>query len=165
MRNETTRFEVEQLERRRLLSGDPTVSIDDEPRIGITGVVGAYEGDSGTTPLTFTVDLSAAYDQPVMVNFATQDYTAVAGEDYLANSGMLTFAPGETTKTITVTVMGDTTAEADEGLFVIFSGVSANASMRNGESASYGSIQDDDGYYGGGPDSDPWSYWPGYEWY
>lgn len=55
----------------------------------------------------FTVSLSAAVNYPVTVNYATQDDTAIAGLDYQATSGTLTFAPGETSKVITVQVFVD----------------------------------------------------------
>src|SRR5205823_9760029 len=55
---------------------------------------------NSTTQFVFTVTLSNAYDQAVTVNFATIDGTATVGDhDYQAKSGMLTFAPGETSKT------------------------------------------------------------------
>jgi hypothetical protein len=64
---------------------------------------------------TFTVTLSAAYDQPVTMSFRTADRTAnTSDNDYIAKSGTLTFAPGETTKTITIEVKGDSKKEADE---------------------------------------------------
>jgi hypothetical protein len=72
------------------------------------------EGDGGTVDAVFTVTLTAPSAQQVTVQFATSDTTATAGVDYVANSGTLTFAPGETTKTITVTVNGDLTVEPDE---------------------------------------------------
>src|SRR5260370_6416156 len=49
---------------------------------------------------TFTVSLSAASTTPVTVHYATADGTAIAGSDYVAQAGSLTFAPGETHKTI-----------------------------------------------------------------
>ena len=48
------------------------------------------------------------YDQPVTVNYATADGTGVAGVDYVTTFGTLTFAPGETDKTITVELLGAT---------------------------------------------------------
>ncbi len=76
--------------------------VDDEPRITIESDVLVAEGDSGTTLFTFTVRLSAAHDEEVTVDYATQDGTAtVADDDYRAAAGTLRFAPGETTKTIT----------------------------------------------------------------
>jgi hypothetical protein len=52
------------------------------------------------------------------VDFATSDAGAVAGEDYLATFGTLTFAPGETTKTFTVQTLVDSEDEWDEEFYV-----------------------------------------------
>jgi hypothetical protein len=127
----------------RIADGRGVVTIlDDEPRISIYDT-SASEGDSGTTPFTFTVSLSAVYDQAVTVNFSTADGTAAtADHDYLAASGTLTFAPGETTKTITIAVVGDTTPELDETFFVNLGGASTNAIIVNGH--GIGNIHDDD---------------------
>src|SRR5439155_1324795 len=78
------------------------------------------EGAAGTTTLaTFTVTLSTASTQTVGVNFATANDTATAGSDYVAKSGVLTFAPGGAlAKTIAVTVNGDNKDEIDEQFFV-----------------------------------------------
>src|SRR5262249_32288744 len=103
------------------------VIIDDEPRISISDVAKA-EGKKGQTTLfTFTVTLSAAYDQAVTMSFQTGNGTAKSNEDYVAKSGTLTFAPGETTKTITIEVKGDSKKEADETFYLDLSGLSSNA--------------------------------------
>jgi len=115
--------------------------LDDEPRLAINNA-SVTEGKGGTTVMTFTVTLSAAYDQAVTVNFATGNGTATAGEDYAARSGTLTFAPGETTKTITVTVHGDKKREADEYFDVLLGTVSGNALIVDG--AGRGTIFNDD---------------------
>jgi ELWxxDGT repeat protein len=101
---------------------------DDEPRISITDLTKA-EGKKGQTALfTFTVRLSAAYDQPVTVSFQAVNGTATTGDnDYVAKSGTLTFAPGETTKIITIEVEGDSKREANETLFVDLFGNSSNS--------------------------------------
>jgi hypothetical protein len=65
------------------------------------------DGTSGTTPLTFTVSLTAASADPVTVNYGTADGTAVAGTDYQTASGTLTFAPGQTSQTIVVNAIGN----------------------------------------------------------
>ncbi|GET35337.1 protein with type I secretion target domain and SCP-like extracellular domain [Microseira wollei NIES-4236] len=52
------------------------------------------------------------------VQYATANSTAKAGEDYIAASGTLTFNPGDTTKTLSVSVIGDTISEPDEIFFV-----------------------------------------------
>jgi chitinase len=62
---------------------------------------------------SFTVSLSGASGLPVTVRYATQDGTAVAGKDYVAQSGTLTFAPGQTQQTIQVAGTGDTIAAAE----------------------------------------------------
>ena len=80
----------------------------------------------------FTVTLSPSSAQTVTVQFATADGTALAGSDYLATSGSLTFNPGETTKTITVRVKGDTVVEANETFFVNLS-APTNATISDGQ--------------------------------
>jgi hypothetical protein len=77
----------------------------------------------------------------VTVNFATANGTATAGSDYGASSGTLTFAPGETTKTINVTINGDTTFEANETYFVNLSSPS-NATLNDSQGS--GTIVNDD---------------------
>ena len=77
----------------------------------------------GTRTATLDVRLSAAAADAITVAFGTTDGTARAGTDYSpAPAGaMLTFAPGETTKTISVTVNADTTPEPNETFFVTLS--------------------------------------------
>jgi hypothetical protein len=87
------------------------------PQITISDVA-ALEGRNGTRLFVFTVSLSWASDDPVTVSYATANGTATAGSDYQAQSGTLTFAPGEFTKTITIVVNGDKTKESDESFFV-----------------------------------------------
>ncbi|WP_425365349.1 PKD domain-containing protein [Gloeothece verrucosa] len=86
---------------------------DNEPALTVSDQT-ITEGDSGTQIVIFTVSLSAASAKTVSVNYATADGTATAQLDYLAASGTLTFAAGETSKTISVTVKGDLLVEPDE---------------------------------------------------
>jgi hypothetical protein len=87
------------------------------------------EGKKGQTTLfTFTVTLSAPCDQPVTMSFRTVNGTAqTSNNDYVARSGTLTFAPGETTKTITIEVKGDSKREANETFYLDLFGLSGNA--------------------------------------
>ena len=80
--------------------------------------ISILEGNSGTKTGTVTVNLNAVTDKTVTVNYTTANNNAIAGIDYTATSGQLSFAPGETTKTITVTVFGDNIAEANKSFFV-----------------------------------------------
>jgi len=111
------------------------------PSIRISDVAMA-EGQKGTTYFVFTVTLSASYDATVTVNFATANGTAKTSDnDYAATSGTLTFAPGETTKTITVAVKGDRKKEANETFFMNLSGA-VNALIA--DSQGLGTILNDD---------------------
>jgi hypothetical protein len=117
--------------------------VDNEPRLSIDSVSIA-EGNSGTKAMTFTVTLSVAYNQPVTVKFATDDSSAtVANKDYVATSGTLTFAPGETSKKITVLIKGDTKKEADESFYDLLSDASSSAFIDN--AYGWGTILNDDG--------------------
>src|SRR5205085_59670 len=111
----------------------PSISIDD---------VTAAEGNAGTTSFTFTATLSVASGKTVTVNFATADGTAtVADSDYVSTSGTLTFAPGVTSQTVTVTINGDTKSEGNETFFVNLAGP-ANSSILDGQ--GLGTISNDD---------------------
>ena len=100
---------------------------NDDTTISI-GNVSLVEGNSGTKNAVFVVTLSQANATTVTVNFATADGTGKAGSDYVATSGTLSFAPGETSKTITVVVNGDVSNESDENFFVTISSPS-NAAL------------------------------------
>jgi hypothetical protein len=102
--------------------------VDDEPRISISDV-SKKEGKKGQTTLfVFTITLSAAYDQAVTMSFQTVNGTATtADNDYVAKTGTLTFAAGETSKTITIEVKGDSKREADETFYLDLFGLSSNA--------------------------------------
>ena len=96
-----------------------------------------------TTLFTFTVTLSAAYDQTVAMSFRTVDGTATTGDnDYVARTGTLTFAPGETTKTITIEVKGDSKKEANETFNLDLFGLSGNALFT--KNRGLGTILNDD---------------------
>ncbi len=80
------------------------------------------EGNSGMTNATFSVTLSGPLNKTVTVGYATADGTATAADnDYGPASGTLTFAPGETAKTVTVPVTGDARVEPDETFTVALS--------------------------------------------
>lgn len=86
---------------------------DAAPLLSI-GKISVAEGNSGTTAAVFTVRLSAVSGAPAIVSFTTVPGTAQAPLDFVNTSGSLTFAPGETEKTIELLVNGDVTYEPDE---------------------------------------------------
>lgn len=117
--------------------------VDDEPRLTISDVAQNEGAQNTTSSFTFNVTLSAAYDQPVTVSYNTANGTATTGNsDYVAKSGILTFNPGETQKTITVTVNGDKKRESDEEFYVDLSGNSSNSLFM--DSRGIGTILNDD---------------------
>jgi Calx-beta domain len=119
-----------------IVNNDPIPTVDvNDPFIGA-------EGNSGPTPVLFFVRLSNPTTQTVTLNFATLDDSATAGSDYTAVSGSLTFAPGETDKTVAVIINGDTVDETPERFFLDISNVQ-NASI--GKGRGNGIIFDDDG--------------------
>lgn len=90
----------------------PALSVED---------AGATAGTGGTTPLVFQVTLSRASTKTVSVAYTTSNGTATAPADYGATSGTLTFSPGETTKSITVPVVGDQAIEPDKQFTITLS--------------------------------------------
>jgi hypothetical protein len=124
-------------------SGQGTITNDDQvPDISIDDR-SVTEGDSpSTTIMTFNVTLSNPSDQTVTVEYTTNDDTAtIAGADYAAASGTVTFDPGQTAKTVDVTVNGDVTHESDETFTVDLSNAS-NANLL--DDSGQGTITDDD---------------------
>ena len=83
-----------------------------------TATVPVVEGNTGTTAVNLTVTLDRKSDQTVTVKWNTKNGTATAG-DYTGAFGTKTFAPGQTTKTITVQVKGDTVLEDYEYFSVV----------------------------------------------
>lgn len=112
----------------------PTITIDDK---SIT------EGNKGRKSLVFTVSLTSPSTEWISVNFATANGTArVSDSDYIAASGTVWFAPGQTTATITVQIRGDRKREADETFTVNLSNASSNAAILDG--IGIGTILNDD---------------------
>jgi hypothetical protein len=99
------------------------------------------EGNGGTTPAAFTVTLSQTPAQAVTVQYATSNGSAVAGSDYTATSGTVTFPAGSTSQTLNVPVIGDTLDEDDE-TFVVTLSNPVNATI--GTAQATGTILDND---------------------
>ena len=123
--------------------GQGTITNDD-PQPTIT-IVNSFrtEGASGTSGNALSdVRLSNPSSQTITVAFSTADGTAIAGSDYVATSGTVTFNPGETTKSVAVEVLGDNVDEVSETYFVNLTNPT-NATIATAQGV--GTIQDDDG--------------------
>ena len=114
---------------------------DDDESLRVVSVSDAA-GDETVGELAFAVTLDAAAAVEVALGYATADGTALAGSDYEAASGTLTFAPGETAKTIRVVVLDDGLDEADEETFVVTLSEPSGAIL--GTDTATGVIRDDD---------------------
>jgi chitinase len=98
-----------------------TITNDDaDPKL-VVGDANVLEGNSGTTPLTFTVAMVPVSVTDVTVDYATSDGTATAGSDYTGASGTLTIPAGLASGTIAVSVSGDKTYEPNETLTLTLS--------------------------------------------
>jgi large repetitive protein len=122
-------------------SAKGTITDDDDPPSLSIGDVSIGEGNTGTRTLNFAVSLSAPSGRAITVQYATADETATQPADYASASGALSFSAGETTKTIAVTIKGDTTVEPDE-TFTVNLSAPTNASIADG--VARGTITDDD---------------------
>jgi large repetitive protein len=108
--------------------------------------VSRAEGNSGTTPFQFTVSLTAPATSSVSVQYATASGTATSStnggkQDYQPTAGTLTFAPGQTSRTVTVNVIGDTRSEGNETFFLNLSNAT-NATI--GDAQGLATILDDE---------------------
>jgi subtilisin family serine protease/subtilisin-like proprotein convertase family protein/DNA-binding cell septation regulator SpoVG len=110
----------------------PVLSIND---------VTLTEGQSGIKTAIFTVTLSAASTQTATVLVSTSDGSANAGVDYVGKSELVTFAPGQTSKNVTVTINGDTTLEASETFFAT---LSSATSATLGDASGLATLTNDD---------------------
>ena len=101
----------------------------------------AKEGKDAS--LDFAVTLSRAATGPVSVDYATKDGTAAAGADYTAASGTLTFAVGETAKTVSVALLDDAIDEGKE-TFTLELSNPKGAYLRKMHREAEGVIKNDD---------------------
>jgi blue copper oxidase len=110
------------------------------PSVSITDKKSA-EGNTGTTQMNFTVTLNSPSAQTVSVKYKTKNVTAIEPGDYIAAIGVLSFAPGETMKTISITVNGDASAEANETYKIVLTNP-VNATLA--DASGKGTIMNDD---------------------
>ena len=78
------------------------------PTISVSNPGTAVQTEAASTSVTFTVSLSSASKSTVKVKYSTANGTADSGDDYVAKSGTLTFAPGQKTMSVTVKILPET---------------------------------------------------------
>lgn len=122
-----------------------TVSIIDDdgtpPTVQFSSATYSAQENAGSA--TITVTLSGSFGKPVTVDYATSDGLAMSPEDYSAVSGMLSFKPGETSKTFSVPIVNDAIPEIDETVNLTLSNPS-NATLGSPSAATL-TIVDNDG--------------------
>ena len=117
-----------------------TITIEDDDSEPALSVADATASE-GAGVLSHQVTLDAPSGKTVTVNYAVSGGGAVSNSDFTAASGTLTFAPGQTTKSVNVTLATDPIVELDETLTVTLSSAS-NATIADGEAT--GTITNDD---------------------
>ena len=100
------------------------------------------EGNNGTKTVSFLVTLSAPSAVPVSVTWKTTNGSAKSGSDYAAGNGTIDFPAGATSRTVAVTMNGDTAVEANETFYV---DLSAPTGASIADARGVGTIQNDDG--------------------
>lgn len=141
--NETFQVTLSGASNATIADGQATGTItndDDPPALSITDP-NVTEGNNGSTNAAFTLSLSHPSSKTVTVNYATQASSATAGSDFTAQSGTVTFAPGDTTKTVQIAVLGDTIDEENETFFLTLSNPS-NVTLPDTQGQA--TIHDDD---------------------
>ena len=123
--------------------GVATVTDDDGlVQVLVDDPAAVHEGDGASA--VFTVRLSRAHStDAVTVDYATEDATAIAGDDYTHTSDTLTFAAGETDRMVSVPLVNDDDVEDPETFRLVLSSPSSNAELGDGEATVL--VIDDDG--------------------
>lgn len=115
--------------------------LDDE--LGVQFATASYVVSEGARSVAVTVVRAGISATPFTVHYATADGTALAGSDYTAKSGTLTFGPGSTTQTILIPIRNDTTAEEAETFTVTLSNPSGAAQLGSRSVATITIIDND----------------------
>ena len=123
------------------LGHDSGHKVDWRPEVSVAD---ASATEAAGASVAFEVSLSRAFTTAahrVTVDYATSDGTAVAGSDYTATSGTLTFAAGESSKTVNVPILDDTVDEGSETFTLRLSNATG---ARIGDGEATGTITNDD---------------------
>ena len=120
-----------------------TVTINDDDSLPLVQFSAAnYNVGEAAGTVTITVTKTGSTAVPCTVNYATSDGSATAGSDYTTTSGMLTFLPGDTSKTFTVPITQDSVYEGNETFNVTLS-APVGASLGSPNPATVTIVEDD----------------------
>jgi hypothetical protein len=110
--------------------------VDNDPpsSFGVNDVT-VSEGDTGTGTATFVVSLSAPSAKPISVDYATTEGAATRPDDYQSASGTLSFAPGDVSAVVDVTIESDLLNEFDE-TFTLDLSNAVNATIADGQGSA-----------------------------
>ena len=124
--------------------GTPSVAtLTVEDNDGTPALSAADAAASEDADLVFEITLDPASSGTVTVNYAITADTAQAADYTGATSGTVTFAPGDTSKDVTLDLVDDTTDEPEETVTLTLSGLTGTASIADGTAT--GTITDNDG--------------------
>ena len=124
----------------RMLAGPLSLTVEGPPTLAVAD---AEIDEAANVTLDFTVTLSRSLSETVTVAYATSDGTATAGSDYTAANGTLTFAAGDTQKTVAVAVLDDAHDEGSETLTLTLSNPSP-ARVKLADATATGTIRNTD---------------------
>ena len=130
-------------------NGIATIAQNDLRTVTVSGG-SVVEGIAGvtTTVVNFTIRLdSAPSSTPVKVNYSTVAGTAFAGSDFVATTGQVIFAPGETSKTVAISVVSDDVAELDEQFKLQISIPSDGFALLSGNNEATATIEADESVF------------------
>ncbi|MFL6543325.1 MAG: Calx-beta domain-containing protein [Chthoniobacterales bacterium] len=122
-----------------------TVNISDDDSGTSTLQFGAatYSASEGAGAVAIKITRSGGIGLVVSVNYATANGSATAGSDYISQAGTVTFASGETQKTISIPINEDSFVENDETFAVMLSSPSAGAALGNPSKTTVTIVDDD----------------------
>ncbi len=137
-----------------LSNGEPITTVqgvilDDDgsgqKRVAFVNNVTLLEGDSGAKQAVFEIRLSDPASEAITLTYQTRDGTALAGSDYTATTGTVTFAAGQTVASVAVDVSGDTAIEGSEKFSLVVAPIAAHADQLAVDFAGgVATIMDDD---------------------
>ena len=124
----------------RPLSAGVTATVPGSPGLSVAD---ASVTEAADATVDFNVTMSRVASSNVTVDYATSDGAATAGSDYTSTSGTLTFAAGQTEKTVSVPVLDDALNEGEETFTLTLSNVSGGHAYLSDASAT-GTIRNSD---------------------